>query len=512
MPLVDTGLVCRYYIDEAASGTTPTQVDDSSSNAYHLTTINYGSGNLAYTEISGQRGLESTSTAGTQRAVRAIDNTSDALRDACAGQQKFTLEVVVRGDSFASGGGRIFGINGRTGQNGELILKATSTTEYSAAFNDSQVGANFSPGLTTKGVLHFVIDTTNATEADRIKYSVNGGTLVSIGATNAVALNETLALGSNLDLIMFNRESSSSFDRSFDGVLFYAAIYANYAFTQSNCENNYDILILDDDEPAAGGNISVANVALTLTTFPVTIEKNISVNTVALTLTSNSIELTKEILINSVALSITPNSIIIGKDISVDNVALTLTTYPITIGSAGDISVNSVALTLTSYPIIVEKNIQIASVGLNLTTNAITLEKNVQINSQSFSITPNSIVIGKDIQIDSVPLTITSYPVSFGAETNIEVAHVALNLISNAIEIGKNINIDSVGLNFTVYAPTVSKQPPNMAPVVTANSEIKLFLGNVPQVDDAKTYEALLNLHNALEGLLAEINDKVLFK
>ncbi|MGC1951708.1 MAG: hypothetical protein WA970_03875, partial [Gammaproteobacteria bacterium] len=77
--MVDTGLVTRYYIDEASSGTSPTQVSDSSPNAYHLTNVDYGSGNMAYTEVSGNRGLESTSTAGTQRARRAIDNTSDVV-------------------------------------------------------------------------------------------------------------------------------------------------------------------------------------------------------------------------------------------------------------------------------------------------------------------------------------------------------------------------------------------------------------------------------------------------
>ena len=204
MALVDTGLVCRYYFDEAASGTTPTQIDDASANAYHLTTVNYGASS-AYTEVSGNRGFDSTATTGTQRASRAIDDTSDALRDALAGAQKATIEVVFAPDAFAAGGGRIFGINGRAGQNGELLLKATSLTAYDVAFNDANQVVKFDPSISagTRAVLHIVVDTTQGVFSNRIRYSLNGGTLT--GVSDTTALNETLALGASLDLIALNR-------------------------------------------------------------------------------------------------------------------------------------------------------------------------------------------------------------------------------------------------------------------------------------------------------------------
>src|SRR5687768_784715 len=102
---VNTGLIARYYFDEAASGSAPTQVNDHSGNDYHLTEIDYGSGNMAYTEDSGQRGLSSSSVLGTQRARRSVDNTSDVLRNALNGATKATIEVVcsvaVSNDNFA---------------------------------------------------------------------------------------------------------------------------------------------------------------------------------------------------------------------------------------------------------------------------------------------------------------------------------------------------------------------------------------------------------------------------
>jgi hypothetical protein len=256
MPLLTTGLVCRYYFDEAASGTTPTSVLDASGNSYHLTEVNYGSGNMAYTEVSGDRGLDCSATTGAQRARRSINNTSDALRDALAGAQKATIEIVFAPDAFAAGGARIFGVNGRSGQNGEFVLKATSLTEYDFAFNDANLVTKFNPGISaaTRTVLHIVVDSTDGTTANRVRYSVNGGTLTAVN--DIISLNETLALGSDLDLIAFNRESTGSFDRSMDGVLYYAALYA-HALTQQECTDNYDILVLDDDTPGGAAGLGI---------------------------------------------------------------------------------------------------------------------------------------------------------------------------------------------------------------------------------------------------------------
>ena len=143
MPLVDTGLVVRYYFDEAASGSAPTEVVDASSNAYDLTTINYGSGNLAYNEVSGNRGLESTSTTGTQRAVRAMSS-GDAEYTALNGGKTFTMEIVVRVDSWNASGSRVFGINATSGETGSLIWRY-GTSGISVAFNNRVQGDFYNP-------------------------------------------------------------------------------------------------------------------------------------------------------------------------------------------------------------------------------------------------------------------------------------------------------------------------------------------------------------------------------
>jgi hypothetical protein len=246
MPLANTGLVCRYYLDEAASGTSPTQANDASANAYHLTDINYGSGNLAWTEVSGNRGLVSSSTTGTQRARRTINDTSDALRDAMAGTQKGTIEVVIDFTAGNASGGRIFGINGRAGDSGQFILRNTGGTTNWAVAWDEAVSSAFTNATSGRHVLTIVVDTTQATQNDRIRFAINGGTLAQIG--NAIGLNATLSLPSGQDLIAFNRESSGAWDRSVQATLFYAALYSG-ALSQTNITDNATILAADDDTP-----------------------------------------------------------------------------------------------------------------------------------------------------------------------------------------------------------------------------------------------------------------------
>jgi hypothetical protein len=248
MPLVDTGLVARYYLDEAASGASPTQANDASANAYHLTEINYGaSSELSWTEASGNRGLISSSTTGTQRARRTINDTSDACRDAMASTMKGTIEVVISVTTFNASGSRIFGINNRTGGNGTFMLRGVGASLWQMCFNDT-AQSNFTDSTSGRHVLTIVVDTTQATQNDRIRYSINGGTLAQ--ETNTLTLNQTLTMPSGLDLIAFNREAGGSvFDRSFVGTLFYAALYSD-AMSQTDITANYNILTADDDTPS----------------------------------------------------------------------------------------------------------------------------------------------------------------------------------------------------------------------------------------------------------------------
>jgi hypothetical protein len=56
-------------------------------------------------------------------------------------------------------------------------------------------------------------------------------------------------------LVVLNRGSAN---RSVEGGLYYGAVYSE-AFTASRVSDHYDILVLDDDEPAASAALLTKN-------------------------------------------------------------------------------------------------------------------------------------------------------------------------------------------------------------------------------------------------------------
>lgn len=255
-PLVDTGLVTRYYLDEASTGTAPTQALDSSGNGYDLT-IDYGSSTLSYSDPSGgNRGLTSSVGApdGTHNARHVVADSSDAVRTAMAGVTKATLEVALTNTDcpIPSGGADgVFGI-GSQGDAGPFDLVCrnggwffTVNTNNGGNYYQTTLGTS-----STKRVIYAVFDSTQATASDRLKIYENG-TPVAVDDP-AWAQNSTLSIGSgqganNPALQMLNRGDSSHSD-VFAGTLFYAAMY-NDAFTQSDINNNVAVLLSNDDTP-----------------------------------------------------------------------------------------------------------------------------------------------------------------------------------------------------------------------------------------------------------------------
>ena len=256
VPLVPDGLVVRYYIDEAASGQGPTAVlDGSGVGAAFDLAITYAA-SLNYTEIGGNRGLENTGIVGNQICEKAIDPTSDKVRDNIHGAQKFTITVVARIDDFSGGMGRCFAINENSSSNAKIGLTGNSPTAAKTFFNGT-VMRTWDPG-TVRTVTHIVFDTTQATANDRVKV-YKDKVLQSPTIDANPALNATVDLPSTSRIVMFNRGPSGSRDRSMDGVLFYADLHS-IAYTQAQVTNDFDILTADDDTPA-GGEVLLAGTA-----------------------------------------------------------------------------------------------------------------------------------------------------------------------------------------------------------------------------------------------------------
>ncbi|HKJ74722.1 MAG TPA: hypothetical protein VKA19_11450 [Alphaproteobacteria bacterium] len=245
MALDDTGLLVRYPIDEAASGTSPTHVLDIAGGGYDLA-ITYD-GVISYIEPSaGHRGLGNSTPSGAHRIVHAINDTSDLIRDAIDGATALTIEIVADITALNASGGRLFGVNGRSGQNGRCMMKVDGSG-VSFALND-QDDFSIDPG-TGRTVFHARFDASAGGGAGDPKLSIwrNG----SQAGWNDPS-DTSITLPSSQDLIGFNRESGGSFDRSFGGALHYAAIYT-VAMTGANISNNATELALNDDPGGGGG-------------------------------------------------------------------------------------------------------------------------------------------------------------------------------------------------------------------------------------------------------------------
>jgi hypothetical protein len=245
--LVDTLLTARYYFDEAASGSAPTTVFDHASLGTSDLTINYGSGNLSYLESGSNSGLESTSISGAQAAARVIDDELDDLRTFLHGAQTITIELVMRVDVRHTGGqSRMFGVIDESSDVGRLMIKAAQGSDnLILAFNGSNV-EQWALTTTEAAIWHVVIDTTQAAADDRVKVYKNGSVVTSTTSI-AITQNTTLDLSTDQQLIAMNRIAG---DRSFDGRLAYAALYA-HAFSVAEVTHNYTELTADDDAPVS---------------------------------------------------------------------------------------------------------------------------------------------------------------------------------------------------------------------------------------------------------------------
>lgn len=245
--------LCTYFLDEAASGTTPTEAgDDGTGTAYPLT-LDY-SLNMAYTEDgSGNRGLDSQATNGNQRAYADINDTSDKVRDALDGTTQFSWEIVYSHSDAASGTGRIWVINQTSGQNARVGFTSNDTTNLDFYFNGALMLSGVG-SVSTRTHLVVTVDTTQSS-GSRVKVYRNG-TLLTAGSDYTLdsepSASATLSFGSSSQLIMFNRENGGTWARSVVGVMYYAAVYDS-ALSASEVSGNYTALNADDDTQGFGG-------------------------------------------------------------------------------------------------------------------------------------------------------------------------------------------------------------------------------------------------------------------
>jgi hypothetical protein len=236
--LTSSGLVVRYFIDEAAAGQAPIVLEDSAPDPLKLP-LTYAP-ELSFVEEGGHRGLSWASEGVAGRASIQVDGTK--IMSALNGSQVVTIEVVVRIVAVDNNASRIVHI-GVNQESGRLGLRSAVLGEIEAWWNNEML-ALWSLPLSGRKVLHAVIDSTQSVPADRVRLFVDGSPAPAPPSSQPPLLGEALDLNVGRYLVLGNREDGI---RSFEGVMYYAALYSA-ALTDTEIGQNAMVLLATDDD------------------------------------------------------------------------------------------------------------------------------------------------------------------------------------------------------------------------------------------------------------------------
>lgn len=236
--LTDDGLVVRYFLDEAPAGSGPLLAMDWANDPLNLP-LEYVDGTMHYVSEGTRRGLAFDEAGDDDAARGTIAGTKVA---ALEGSYQMTIEAVVRVDEAVGAGSRIVHI-GRNSVS-SVSLAATGPDEIQARWNGVTVrNWDYSAYQGASHVLHLVIDTAAANRASQFRLLADGVELNPLTFGN-LPEDAPLAYDQDSILALGNRDQ----DRSFRGVLFYAAIY-DYAFSDATVIEHIDALQDSDDSP-----------------------------------------------------------------------------------------------------------------------------------------------------------------------------------------------------------------------------------------------------------------------
>ncbi len=250
--LSDSGLVARYYLDEASRGSPDAGAAiDSAPDPLNLPITWPSVGELHYVETGGQRGLES-SAAGLDGRASIADIGDSKIRSALDGSQTGTLEVVLAVSGVHESNSRFIHI-GTAEESGRFSLSAGSLDELNfywrpSALHPEDVLAGRWPMAFTPGervVLHAVLDASAIAAGDRARLYRNGMLVAGNDTETPVELGQAITLADHHAFVLGNREIGV---RSFAGTLFYAALYES-ALTEAEVANNAAVLETSDDKP-----------------------------------------------------------------------------------------------------------------------------------------------------------------------------------------------------------------------------------------------------------------------
>jgi hypothetical protein len=237
--LVDRGLVARYFIDEAASGRTPTMLVDSAALPVSIP-ITYAE--AEYIETNGNRGLRWSAASSAGKLEVALGGSK--LDTRLTNTPDITIEIVLHIAGSGTGNGNESQIAGMRGSNPDFMLTSLNNTDLRFFRPFGTEGATWVNANTQQRmVLHLVYDTTLQVATSRIELFRDAMLLVKTTGS-APTQNSQVGLGGSDDLMIGNRQNQ---DRSINGTIFYVAYY-DVALTPTEIATNTQRLLANDDQ------------------------------------------------------------------------------------------------------------------------------------------------------------------------------------------------------------------------------------------------------------------------
>lgn len=241
-------VIVRYFINEGSSEGQPNELRDAIGNPELNLALSDPDGTTSFVDANGHHGIRFNEASGDARLSVAAQNTK--IRDALDGSRTGTLELVLDISDISSDGSRISHIGGGT-EAGRFTLR-TSGTDWLEFFLNNAVVAYWPIDLRSRGrmVVHVVVDTSESNRSDRVRLYVDGQ-LQSVAPAFSPQNNALISISNAADqfFVLGNREVGG---RSFEGCLFYAAMYAG-AMRADVVSNNAALLTSSDDSAQITG-------------------------------------------------------------------------------------------------------------------------------------------------------------------------------------------------------------------------------------------------------------------
>lgn len=250
--------IARWLLDEASSGTGPSTVADSEGS--NDLTIDYSSGDAAWSSIGAGNGLDFTATAGgvdTAVAELADIAGNGEIGSSLDGATTISLLAVVDVDNGASVVSRMFYVGTSSGD-GDFSLLHDDSNLVVRFDNDGDFQTEvLYPSIAGSGVtvVAVVVDTTETTDTDRIKVWYDGSLQTRVDGGGWPAEDESLDLvnASDRSACIGNRPSG---DRNIDGKIYYVELFTG-ALTGTEISDSNTALGSNNDANWVGGGIPI---------------------------------------------------------------------------------------------------------------------------------------------------------------------------------------------------------------------------------------------------------------